>query len=149
MSSADSSTGKPVLEKARQNRLKSTKKPGRPKNPPKPSEFGPLMNMEEAGQCLGISYMQMRAAISYHNIPVMRIGKAVRIARSVVERILEAGEFEAGRVFKAGEEEEASEPVFGPDVRRSVRDAYLRGPVHGAARADGSGRRSAAVGSQA
>lgn len=142
-------TGQQSLDKARSNRLKSTKKPGRPKSAPKPSEFGLLMNMEEAGQCLGISYMQMRAAIGYHNIPVMRIGKAVRIARAVVERILEAGEFEAGRIVRDGEEVKASEPVFGPDVRRSVMDAHQRGLIHGNPRVDGSGRRSAAVGGQA
>lgn len=110
-----------TLDTARGYRLKGTKKPGRPRKMPKPEDFDYLMNLEEAGQCLGITYTQMRIAVYDHNIPVMRFGKAKRIARPVVQRILDAGEFEAGRIISKGVAEEVqSDGVPGQDIRRTA-----------------------------
>lgn len=112
---------KVALDTARGYRLKGTKKPGRPRKMPKPEDFDYLMNLEEAGQCLGITYTQMRVAVYDHDIPVMKFGKAKRIARPVVQRILDAGEFEAGRIISKNVAEEAqSDGVPGQDIGRTA-----------------------------
>ena len=74
------------------------RKPGRPRRIPQPSEYGPLLTVAEAAQCLNISESAMRRAIYQHDIPVMRFGRCMKLSQIVIERILEAGEFEAGRV---------------------------------------------------
>lgn len=74
------------------------RKPGRPRRTPHPSEFGPLLTVAEAAQCLGISESAMRRAVYQHNVPVMRFGRCMKLSQTVVERILDAGEFEAGRL---------------------------------------------------
>jgi len=40
----------------------------------------------------------MRRAIYQHNLPVMRFGRCMKLSQAVVQRILAAGEFEAGRL---------------------------------------------------
>lgn len=74
------------------------RKPGRPRRIPEPVEFGPLLTVAEAAQCLGISESAMRRAVYQHDVPVMRFGRCMRLSQAVVERILKAGEFEAGRL---------------------------------------------------
>ena len=109
------------LDTARGYKLKGTKKPGRPRKMPKPEDFDYLMNLEEAGQCLGITYMQMRAAVYDHDIPVMKFGKTKRIARPVIQRILDAGEFDAGRLKSKSEAEEVqNDELSRSDVGRTA-----------------------------
>lgn len=74
------------------------RKPGRPPRIPDPTEYGPLLSVAEAAKCLAVSESAMRRAIYQHSIPVMRFGRCMKLTQAVVQRILEAGEFEAGRL---------------------------------------------------
>ena len=74
------------------------RKPGRPRRIPAPTEYGPLLTVAEAARCLAISESAMRRAIYQHDIPVLRFGRVMRLSQAVVQRILAAGEFEAGRL---------------------------------------------------
>ena len=65
------------------------RKPGRPRRIPAPTE---------AARCLAVSESAMRRAIYQHDIPVLRFGRVMRLSQAVVQRILAAGEFEAGRL---------------------------------------------------
>ena len=117
------------------------RKPGRPKRIPSPEEFGQMLTIEEAGSCLGLSYQQMRRAVYDHDIPTLKFGRVQKISRAVINRILDAGEFSAGRkedVKDAGDDRRFT--------GRSALDAYLSRAVHGSARNDVAGGRSAAVG---
>ena len=74
------------------------RKPGRPRRIPAPTEYGPLLTVAEAVRCLAVSESAMRRAIYQHNLPVMRFGRCMKLSQAVVQRILAAGEFEAGRL---------------------------------------------------
>lgn len=74
------------------------RKPGRPRRIPAPTEYGPLLTVAEAARCLAVSESAMRRAIYQHNLPVMRFGRCMKLSQAVVQRILAAGEFEAGRL---------------------------------------------------
>lgn len=120
------------------------RKPGRPKRIPQPEEFGQMLTIEEAGSCLGLSYQQMRRAVYDHNIPTLKFGRVQKISRAVINRILDAGEFSAGR--KEDARDAGDDRKF---TGRSALDAYLSRSVHGFAGNNGTGGRSAAVGGKA
>lgn len=69
--------------------------PGQSDQPAGPSEASPFMTVEQAAEILHVSPEHVRRAISAGRIPGFRFGRAYRVWRSFVERVL--AEMEAGR----------------------------------------------------
>lgn len=63
------------------------RKRGRPRRIPEPSEFGELLTIDEAAQCLGISYSAMARCMNQNNLPILRFGNHRKLSRGLVESL--------------------------------------------------------------
>ena len=63
------------------------KGPGRPRRIPEPSEFGELLSIDQAAQCLGIGYNAMAKMICINNLPVLKIGRNTKVPKGTIEAV--------------------------------------------------------------
>lgn len=61
--------------------------PGRPRRIPEPAEFGELLSIDQAAQCLGIGYSAMARIISVNDLPVLRVGRNTKVPKGTVEAV--------------------------------------------------------------
>ena len=130
--------------------MSPVKKPGRPRtNFPKPSDFGIELSFGQLAECMGISRYRAKIIAVDSGAPLIGRGQVKRIHRAVAELLI-SGEWwtrQQGNQRAEEAKQDVEDPI--PATSGSLRDAYLRGFVHGNPRADGTGRRSTAVGGQA
>ena len=130
--------------------MSPVKKPGRPRtNFPSPSEFGMELTFEQLGQCMGMTRKKAQAMVVDNGIPVITRGRFRTVHKKVADLLI-SGEWwtrQQGNQRAEEAKQDVEDPI--PATSGSLRDAYLRGFVHGNPRADGTGRRSTAVGGQA
>ena len=70
--------------------------------PPVNATTAPLLNRKEAGTILGVSLRTIDSLISTGDLPVVRLGKAVRIRPSALEYLIEARETRTNPRAKGG-----------------------------------------------
>lgn len=63
------------------------RKKGRPRRIPEPSEFGELLTIDEAAQCLGISYSAMARCVHQNNLPILKFGNHRKLSRGLVQSL--------------------------------------------------------------
>ena len=63
------------------------RKRGRPRRIPEPAEFGELLTIDEAAQCLGISYSAMARCVHQNNLPILRFGNHRKLSRGLVQSL--------------------------------------------------------------
>ena len=61
--------------------------PGRPRRIPEPVEFGELLSIDQAAQCLNIGYNAMARLIHMNDLPVLKVGRNTKVPRGTIEAV--------------------------------------------------------------